>query len=177
MSPSSRDDDPATHERASVLERIARTLHDRSAELAELITRESGKPIRYARAEVARAALTFTLGAGESRRLGGEVLPIDQLPGTKAACACSSACRAADCGHRAFNFPVNLVAHKLLARARAGRAHGLEARPTKPVTAHALGQWLLEADMPGPSLSVLHMPPESPKSWSRTSAWRCSRSR
>src|SRR6187402_1029141 len=72
---------PATHERATLLERIARTLHDKSGELAELITRESGKPIRYARAEVARAQLTFTLGAGECRRLGGEVLPIDQLPG------------------------------------------------------------------------------------------------
>jgi acyl-CoA reductase-like NAD-dependent aldehyde dehydrogenase len=46
---------PATHQRAALLERIAHTLREKSNELAELITRESGKPIRYARAEVARA--------------------------------------------------------------------------------------------------------------------------
>jgi len=64
---------PPTHQRAEALDAIAHTLRDRSKELSELLTRESGKPIRYARAEVARAVLTFTLGAAECRRLGGQV--------------------------------------------------------------------------------------------------------
>jgi len=152
---------PATHERALVLERIARTLQDKSAELAELITRESGKPIRYARAEVARAALTFTLGAGESRRLGGEVLPIDQLPGTEGRlCLFERVPRGPIAAIAPFNFPINLVAHKLSPALAVGAPTVLKPAQQSPLTAHALGQWLLEAGMPRHLLSVLHMPPE-----------------
>src|SRR6478735_9324396 len=131
---------PATHVRAALLERIAHILREKAGELAELITRESGKPIRYARAEVARAALTFTLGAGESRTLGGEVLPIDQLPGTEGRlCLFERVPRGPIAAIAPFNFPINLVAHKLS-------------------PAHALGPWLIEAGMPANLLSVLHMP-------------------
>ena len=152
---------PATHQRADVLERIARTLHDRSAQLAELITRESGKPLRYARAEVARAALTFTLGAGESRRLGGEVLPIDQLPGTEGRlCLFERVPRGPIAAIAPFNFPVNLVAHKLSPALAVGAPTVLKPAQQSPLSAHALGQWLLEDGMPGYLLSVLHMLPE-----------------
>jgi acyl-CoA reductase-like NAD-dependent aldehyde dehydrogenase len=152
---------PATHERATVLSRIARTLQDKSAELAELITRESGKPIRYARAEVARAVLTFTLGAGESRRLGGEVLPLDQLPGSEGRlCLFERVPRGPIAAIAPFNFPLNLVAHKLSPALAVGAPTVLKPAQQSPLTAHALGQWLLEAGMPGDLLSVLHMPPE-----------------
>jgi len=151
---------PATHQRAELLERIARTLHDKSAELAELITRESGKPIRYARAEVARAALTFTLGAGESRRLGGEVLPIDQLPGTEGRlCLFERVPRGPIAAISPFNFPINLVAHKLSPALAVGAPTVLKPAQQSPLTAHALGEWLLEQGMPGHLLSVLHMMP------------------
>src|SRR3954469_5427639 len=152
---------PATHERALVLERIARTLQDKSGELAELITRESGKPLRYARAEVARAALTFTLGAGECRRLGGEVLPIDQLPGTEGRlCLFERVPRGPIAAIAPFNFPLNLVAHKLSPALALGAPTVLKPAQQSPLTAHALGQWLLEAALPGNLLSVLHMPPQ-----------------
>lgn len=152
---------PATHQRAELLERIARTLQDRSAELAQLITRESGKPIRYARAEVARAALTFTLGAGESRRLGGEVLPIDQLPGTEGRlCLFERVPRGPIAAISPFNFPVNLVAHKLSPALAVGAPTVLKPAQQSPLTAHALGEWLIEQGMPGHLLSVLHMTPE-----------------
>ena len=152
---------PATHERATVLERIAHTLHDKAGELAELITRESGKPIRYARAEVARAALTFTLGAGESRRLGGEVLPIDQLPGAEGRlCLFERVPRGPIAAIAPFNFPINLVAHKLSPALAIGAPTVLKPAQQSPLTAHALGQWLLEAGMPGNLLSVLHMQPD-----------------
>lgn len=152
---------PATHTRAVLLERIAHILHERSSELAELITRESGKPIRYARAEVARAALTFTLGAGESRRLGGEVMPIDQLPGSEGKlCLFERVPRGPIAAIAPFNFPINLVAHKLSPALALGAPSVLKPAQQSPLTAHALGQWLLEAGMPGNLLSVLHMPPE-----------------
>ena len=152
---------PATHERAELLERIARTLHDKSAELAEIITRESGKPVRYARAEVSRAALTFTLGAGEARRLGGEVLPIDQLPGTEGRlCLYERVPRGPIAAIAPFNFPVNLVAHKLSPALAIGAPTVLKPAQQSPLTAHALGEWLLEQNMPPHLLSVLHMAPE-----------------
>lgn len=151
---------PATHERAELLERIARTLQDKSAQLAELITLESGKPLRYARAEVARAALTFTLGAGESRRLGGEVLPIDQLPGTEGRlCLFERVPRGPIAAISPFNFPLNLVAHKLSPALAVGAPMVLKPAQQSPLTAHALGEWLLEQGMPGYLLSVLHMTP------------------
>jgi len=152
---------PATYERALVLERIAQTLRERSSELAELITRESGKPIRYARAEVARAALTFTLGAGECRRLGGEVLPIDQLPGIEGRlCLFERVPRGPIAAIAPFNFPVNLVAHKLSPAFALGAPTILKPAQQSPLTAHALGQWLLEAGLPAAQLSVLHMQPQ-----------------
>ena len=73
----------STHERALVLEKLALLIEAEQAELAQLIARESGKPIRYAKGEVARAVSTFRLGAAEARVLGGEVLPSDQLPGAE----------------------------------------------------------------------------------------------
>ena len=71
----------ATHQRATLLDAISRGVQKRATELSELITRESGKPIRYARAEVARAVTTLALGAAEARVTTGEVLPIDQQAG------------------------------------------------------------------------------------------------
>jgi acyl-CoA reductase-like NAD-dependent aldehyde dehydrogenase len=152
---------PATYQRAEILERIAHTLHDKSAELAQLITRESGKPLRYARAEVARSVLTFKLGAGESRRIGGEVLPIDQLPGTEGRlCLFERVPRGPIAAIAPFNFPINLVAHKVSPALAVGAPTVLKPAQQSPLTAHALGQWLLEQGMPGYLLSVLHMPPE-----------------
>jgi acyl-CoA reductase-like NAD-dependent aldehyde dehydrogenase len=152
---------PATYQRAELLEAIARTLRERASSLAELITRESGKPLRYARAEVARAVLTFTLGAGESRRLGGEVLPIDQLPGTEGKlCLFERVPRGPIAAISPFNFPINLVAHKVSPALAVGAPTILKPAQQSPLTAHALGEWLLECGMPGPLLSVLHMQPE-----------------
>ncbi|HEY3668704.1 MAG TPA: aldehyde dehydrogenase family protein [Polyangiaceae bacterium] len=152
---------PASYQRAELLERIARTLRERTNELAELITRESGKPIRYARAEVTRGVLTFTLGAGESRRIGGEVLPLDQLPGTEGRlCLFERVPRGPIAAISPFNFPLNLVAHKLSPALAVGVPTILKPAQQSPLTAHALGQWLIEQGMPGYLLSVLHMQPQ-----------------
>ncbi len=151
---------PATYQRAELLERIARTVQEKSAELAELIVRESGKPLRYARAEVSRAVLTFTLGAGESRRIGGEVLPIDQLPGTEGRlCLYERVPRGPIAAISPFNFPLNLLAHKLSPALALGAPMISKPAQQSPLTAHALGELLLEQGLPGYLLSVLHMQP------------------
>ncbi len=169
---------PATHERAELLDGIARTLRDRSAELAELITRESGKPLRYSRAEVARAALTFTLGAGESRRLGGEVLAHRSIAGHRRALVLVRArATRADRRHLALQFSDQLGGAQALAGARGGRADGLEARPTKP--AHrARARRMAAGARHARALAerAAHDAPRWPKGWSPMNAWPCSRS-
>ncbi|HEX3773051.1 MAG TPA: aldehyde dehydrogenase family protein [Polyangiaceae bacterium] len=152
---------PATHERAELLLAIAQKLREHAKDLAELITRESGKPIRYARAEVSRAVLTFTLGSGASRTLGGEVLPIDQLPGVEGKlCLFERVPRGPIAAISPFNFPINLVAHKLSPALAVGAPTILKPAQQSPLTAHALGELLLECGMQGPLLSILHMRPE-----------------
>src|SRR5688572_28023995 len=66
-----------THGRVSALQALAERVQARGDEIAELIARESGKPIRYARAEVSRATSTLSLGAHTAATFGGEVLPAD----------------------------------------------------------------------------------------------------
>src|SRR5687768_2908637 len=67
--------------RAAACDAVARALESERDSIARLIAEESGKPIRYARAEVTRAVTTFTLGAGVARTLGGEVMPADVSAG------------------------------------------------------------------------------------------------
>src|SRR5690606_42087988 len=77
--PLAAGDFPA-HARAQVLDRAAVLLGERAEELSALITAETGKAIRYARAEVTRAAETFRFAAAEARTLGGEVVPTEATP-------------------------------------------------------------------------------------------------
>ncbi|HUR26575.1 MAG TPA: aldehyde dehydrogenase family protein, partial [Planctomycetota bacterium] len=145
------------HRRAAVCEGVARRIEARAEELARLITRESGKPIRYARAEVARAVVTFTLGAQEARSLGGEVLPIDLEPRTEGRlCLTTRVPRGPVAAISPFNFPLNLVAHKLSPMIAVGASGVLKPPPQSPLTAFALVEILIEAGWPATGISVLH---------------------
>ena len=150
-----------THERARLLEGISSKIHERSAELARLIACESGKPIRYARGEVTRAALTFTLGAAAARGLGGEVLPIDQLPGTEGRlCLYRRVPKGPVAAISPFNFPLNLVAHKLSPALAVGASVVLKPPPQAPLTAHVLAEIVEELGAPPGAFNVVHCPPE-----------------
>lgn len=147
-----------THERALVLERLALAIEREQVELARLITLESGKPIRYARAEVARAASTFRLGAAEARVLGGEVMPSDQLAGAEGRLTLFRRVpRGPIAGIAPFNFPLNLVAHKLAPALAIGAPLVLKAAPQAPLTAHRLAQLVSEAGAPAHAFDVLHL--------------------
>jgi acyl-CoA reductase-like NAD-dependent aldehyde dehydrogenase len=149
-----------THERALVLERLAQAIDRESDELAQLITLESGKPIRYARAEVARGAATFRLGAAEARLLGGEVLPSDQLPGAEGRLTLFRRVpRGPVAGISPFNFPLNLVAHKLAPALAVGAPLLLKPAPQAPLTAHRLARLASEAGAPAHTFNVLHLEP------------------
>src|SRR6266545_2962058 len=107
--------------RAAVLETVARQLEQRRDELATIIALEAGKPIRTARLEVDRAAFTFKVGAEEARRIHGEILALDWLPGTEGR---EGHVRRVPLGPIAgitpFNFPLLLVAHKMAPAIAAG---------------------------------------------------------
>jgi acyl-CoA reductase-like NAD-dependent aldehyde dehydrogenase len=150
-----------THERALVLERIAQAIDREQDELARLITLESGKPIRYARAEVARGAATFRLGAAEARLLGGEVLPSDQLAGAEGRLTLFRRVpRGPVAGISPFNFPLNLVAHKLAPALAVGAPLLLKPAPQAPLTAHRLAELATEAGAPAHAFNVVHLVPE-----------------
>jgi len=145
------------HRRAAVCEAVARRLEARAEEFARLMVRESGKPIRFARAEVARAVVTFNLGAQEARAQTGEVLPVDIDPrGEGRLCLYTRVPRGPVAAISPFNFPLNLVAHKLAPMVAVGASGVLKPPPQSPLTGHALAEILVESGWPAEALSVVH---------------------
>jgi len=150
-----------SHARASILERSAAEVERQAEALAHLMARESGKPIRFARAEVARAAITLKLGAEEARRLGGEVVPIDLEPRSEGRlCIVRRVPRGPVAAFAPFNFPLNLVAHKLAPAIAAGTTVVLKPPPQAPLCAFKLASILEQCGLPAGALSLVHCPPE-----------------
>lgn len=150
-----------THARVAVLDRAARILEARAEEFAHRMAREGGKPIRYARGEVARAAITFDLAASECRRFGGEVLPVDlEARAEGRICLSTRVPRGPVAAISPFNFPLNLIVHKVAPAIAVGAPVVLKPPPQCPLTGFALASVLAEAGLPEGALSVVHCPPE-----------------
>lgn len=148
------------HIRADVATRVALRLRERTEELARLIACESGKPIRFARAEVARAALTFDLAAGEARTFAGQMHPLDlEARGEGRIAFTLRVPRGVVAAISPFNFPLNLVAHKLAPAWAVGAPCVLKPAPQCPLTALTLVEWMLELGCPASAISALHCPP------------------
>ncbi|MEU6646552.1 aldehyde dehydrogenase family protein [Saccharomonospora sp. NPDC046836] len=144
------------HVRAGALDHVSRRLSERAEELAELITAESGKPIKWARAEVGRACSTFRWAAEEARRFSGELQRLDTDPGSTGRLALIRRVpRGPVLGITPFNFPLNLVAHKVAPAIAVGAPIVLKPAPATPLTALALGEVLAETELPAGSWSVL----------------------
>jgi glyceraldehyde-3-phosphate dehydrogenase (NADP+) len=128
-----------THKLVEILDGISRGIQKRAEELALTLAQEAAKPVRDARAEVARAASTFALAAAEATRWGGELLPLDIIPAAGERIALVRRFPVGVVlGISPFNFPLNLVAHKV--------APALAARNTiilKPASATPLSALLL----------------------------------
>jgi glyceraldehyde-3-phosphate dehydrogenase (NADP+) len=151
-----------THARVAVLDRAARILERRSEEFARRMALEGGKPIRFARGEVARAVVTFDLAASECRRFGGEVLPVDLEPRAEGRlCLSTRVPRGPIAAISPFNFPLNLIVHKLAPAIAIGAPVVLKPPPQCPLTAFELASVLAEAGLPAGTLGVVHCPPET----------------
>jgi acyl-CoA reductase-like NAD-dependent aldehyde dehydrogenase len=143
-------------ERQKVLERVSAGIAARGEEFARRMALEAGKPIRTARTEVARAAFTFKVAAEESTRIYGEYLPLDA---TDIAKNRWGIVRRFPIGPIAaitpFNFPLNLVAHKIAPAIAAGCTIVLKPAPQAPGCALMLARLIDEAGWPAGALSVL----------------------
>ncbi len=144
------------HQRAAALLHISRRLEERAGEVAELIAREGGKPIKWAKVEAARAVSTFRWASEECRRDGGELMRLD----TEASLGSRMALiRRFPLGPvlaiTPFNFPVNLVAHKMAPALAVGATLVIKPATKTPLGALLLGELFLETDLPPAMLSVL----------------------
>ena len=151
-----RADELAQHERAAMLDRASRLVGERADDLARTIATESGKPLKTAAVEVSRAVDTFAFAATEARRLGGEVLPMEAS--TSGAGKLGLALRlpaGVVAAISPFNFPLNLVAHKLAPAIAAGCPVVLKPAPQTPLTAIALVELLVDAGLPADWISVV----------------------
>jgi glyceraldehyde-3-phosphate dehydrogenase (NADP+) len=146
------------YERSRALRAIAAGIDARRDEIAEIITRESGKPIRDARVEAERGALTFRLAAEEAERLLGETIPLDVGPAHVGRLGVT---RRFPVGPVAaispFNFPLNLAAHKLAPAIAAGCSVVLKPPTATPLTMLTVAEIVAETGLPGEALSVLPM--------------------
>ena len=144
------------HIRAGALDHVSRTLGERSEELAQLITAESGKPLKWARGEVGRAVSTFRWAAEEARRFSGDLQRLDtDAGGTGRLALVRRVPRGPILGITPFNFPLNLVAHKVAPAIAVGAPIILKPAPATPLTALFLGEILAETALPAGSWSIL----------------------
>jgi acyl-CoA reductase-like NAD-dependent aldehyde dehydrogenase len=142
--------------RREILEDVAAALIEQKERFAKLIVAEAGKPLRLARSEVDRAVLTFKTAAEETSRLGGESIPLDLTEGNEGRWGLVQRFPVGPVlAITPFNFPLNLVAHKVAPALAAGCPVILKPAPQTPFTALALGEVILKAGWPEEALAVL----------------------
>jgi len=145
-------------QRAEILKKASALIRERGGELARLISLESGKPIRYAAGEAARAVHTFSEAAEECSRLYGETIPLDtSTPGEGRMGMTGWFPVGPVLAITPFNFPLNLVAHKLAPAIAAGCPVILKPSSDTPLTALMLADILIDSGLPAGALSVLPM--------------------
>ncbi|GIG87815.1 aldehyde dehydrogenase [Plantactinospora endophytica] len=146
--------------RARILADVSRLVEEHADELASLITAELGKPITASRAEVARAVVTARLSAEEAGRLPGETVPLDAVEAGGGTFAFTVPCpRGIVAAITPFNFPLNLVLHKVGPALAAGCAVVLKPSEHAPLTAGLMVRLFERAGLPAGWLNLVTGPP------------------
>ena len=147
------------HVRAEALRKVSEQLVARADEIARLITAENGKPLLWARAEVGRAVNVFRFAAEEARRWSGEAMRLDTEAAAEGRMAyVSRVPRGPVLAISPFNFPLNLVAHKLAPAIAVGAPIVVKPAPKTPLSALLLGELLADAGLPAGMVSVINVP-------------------
>ena len=143
-------------ERQRVLRRVAQAIAERKEEFARTMAQEAGKPIKAARSEVERAVFTFTVAAEESTRIYGEYLPLDWQEFTAGRWGIVRRFPLGPiAGITPFNFPLNLVAHKVAPAIASGCSMVIKPAPQTPLSALLLAEAVQQAGWPDGALNVL----------------------
>ncbi len=143
---------------AKGLRKIADGIETRKKEFAETICREAAKPINIARGEVERGIATFNWAASEAERFTGEVIPVDTQAGGKGKTGWTLRIpRGVIYGITPFNFPLNLVGHKVAPALASGNAIIIKPSQKTPLTALLLGEVFEKSGLPKGALQVVPM--------------------
>lgn len=146
----------SAYERSTILKTVADKIHGNRQALAQGITVASGKPSTAAFAEVDRAQFTFQIAAEEALRINGDIIPLDWLPDCKHREAhILRVPRGPIAGITPFNFPLNLVAHKVAPALAAGNPILIKPDLQTAMTAIQLGQILIESGWPPNAIAIL----------------------
>jgi acyl-CoA reductase-like NAD-dependent aldehyde dehydrogenase len=143
--------------RAEICLGVAAGIERRCKELVETMVAECGKPIHFAEGEVARAIQTFTIAGEEAKRIGGEIVPVDIEPRAQGYTSFYTRVPVGPVlGIAPFNFPLNLVAHKLAPAIATGCPLVLKPAQQAPITSLKLAEICYEAGLPPKAFSVVH---------------------
>ncbi|MGE5272600.1 MAG: aldehyde dehydrogenase family protein [Verrucomicrobiota bacterium] len=144
------------HRRAEILVKVAGAIGRRHEELAQTICAEAGKPLKTARVEASRSMSTYTFAAVEARKLAGDVVPMDASQAGEGKLAFTVRVPVGVVGAISpFNFPANLVAHKIAPALAAGCAVVLKPATATPLSALLLAELETEAGLPPGWLNVV----------------------
>ncbi|MBK5094095.1 MAG: aldehyde dehydrogenase family protein [Deltaproteobacteria bacterium] len=157
------------HRRFRILEKASRLLAANQEEIAATICREAGKAWKYSFGEVARAVETFQFSAEEAKRIHGETIPMDASVAGEGRMGFYLRCPVGVVSAiTPFNFPLNLVAHKVGPALAAGCTVVLKPASTTPLTAIRLGEILEEAGIPPGVVNVVVGPGGTVGEWMTT---------
>ncbi|ARI78191.1 aldehyde dehydrogenase family protein [Halobacillus mangrovi] len=146
----------APYQRFEILKKVSELLLENKEELAKNITMEAGKPLKQAQTEIDRASQTFELAAEEAKRIHGEGVPVEAAPGSENRMAFTIKVPVGVVGAISpFNFPVNLVAHKIAPAIAAGNAVVLKPASKTPISALKLAELFEKAGLPKGYLNVV----------------------
>jgi acyl-CoA reductase-like NAD-dependent aldehyde dehydrogenase len=146
----------AAHERAHILSTASELIKRDREVLARTIALEAGKAIKFALVEVDRAVQTFQFAAEEAKRLHGETIPMDAAIGSEGRMGFwLRVPRGPVVAIPPFNFPLNLVAHKVAPALGAGNSVIIKPASATPLTSYHLGRLLVEAGAPAGAVNVV----------------------
>ena len=147
------------HVRADALTAISRAIAERADEIARLITAENGKPLMWSRAEVGRAVSVFRWAAEEARQWSGEVMRLDTDAAAEGRMAyVRRVPKGAVLAISPFNFPLNLVAHKVAPAIAVGAPVLLKPATKTPLSALLLAEIIASTELPAGMVGVINVP-------------------
>jgi len=146
------------YEIAKGLRKISEGIERRKGEFAQTIAMEAAKPIKTAIGEVMRGIATFAWAAGEAERFAGEIVPVDTIATGRGKTAHTKRIpRGVIYGITPFNFPLNLVGHKVAPALASGNSIIIKPSPRTPLTALLLGEVFMESGLPKSALQIVPM--------------------